>query len=198
MPKPTPLASLSNRWDGSNGSYLRGRSHLDGVDALAVELERYWGVGRLRLLVAPEWREKFDRQRVLLNGAINGGTPEDIERETARTITAWRKLDVLAKETGAKPLDPTIWEVGLDDGTVAAIVQDATAAHRVVADNRHTAVFTLDEIGKLLNSHRKVLEAKLVFPGCTVTRVTPPTDPLDAFRDGVSLDDAREVSDVFA
>ena len=85
--------------------------------------------------------------------------------------------------------------MGLDDGTVAAIVQDAAAAHQVVADNRHIAVFTLDEIGKLLNSHREVLKAKLVFPGCTVTRVTPPLDPLDEFRDGATLDAAREVSD---
>lgn len=199
MPRnPTPLASLSTRWDGVNWSYLRGRSRLDGVDHLAVEMERYWGVDRLRLLVTAEWREKFDRQRVLLNNAVNGGTLADVELHAVRMSAAWRKLDALAKEAGAKPIDPEVWETILDDGSVAAIVKDADAAHKVVAEGRKVVVYTLDEIGKLLACHREVLAVKLKFPGATVSRVTPPGDPLDTMRDGASLDGTWEGNDVFA
>lgn len=198
MTRKSNLAALSNRWDANNASYLKGRSHLDGVDHLAVEMERHWGVDRLRLLVTAEWREKFDRQRFLLNAAINGGTLADIELHAVRMLAAWRKLDALAKEAGAKPLDPEVWEFVTGDGTLAAIVKDAASAHRVVADSRHAAVYTLDEVGRLLLAHREVLATKLRFPGAIVTRVTPPGDPLDTMRDGVSLDDVREDSNALA
>jgi hypothetical protein len=198
MSRKPPLASLSNRWDGSNASYLKGRSHLDGVDQLAVEMERTWGVDRLRLLVPPEWREKFDRQRVLFNAAINGGTSADIELHAVRMTAAWVKLDALAKASGALPLAPEVWEFVTGDGTLAAIVKDAASAHRVVADDRHAAVYTLDEIGRLLLAHREVLATKLKFPGATVTKVTPPSDPLDGMRDGIGLDDWREDGNALA
>jgi hypothetical protein len=50
---------------------IAGKAHLDGVDALAAEMERKWGCDRLRLLVAADLREKFDRQRYFLNQAIS-------------------------------------------------------------------------------------------------------------------------------
>jgi hypothetical protein len=58
-------------WARTNGTYIAGKAHLDGVDALAAEMERKWGCDRLRLLVSPDLREKFDRQRYFLNQAIS-------------------------------------------------------------------------------------------------------------------------------
>ncbi len=46
------------------------RSVIDGVDHVAVEMENKWGVGRLRLLVDDDMRERFDRQAMLFNEAI--------------------------------------------------------------------------------------------------------------------------------
>ena len=43
-------------------------------------MEAKWGCDRLRLLVGPELREKFDRQRYLLNQAIWHGDLEAVRR----------------------------------------------------------------------------------------------------------------------
>ena len=60
---------VSNRpsmpWATTPGLYLAGKEALDDADQLAFELDRHWGVGRLRLLVDGPLREKFDRQRYL-------------------------------------------------------------------------------------------------------------------------------------
>ena len=46
------------------------RAILDGLDHVAVEMERKWGVGRLRLLVSDLLRAKFDAQKDKLDAAI--------------------------------------------------------------------------------------------------------------------------------
>lgn len=172
-------------WHRSRSTYLVGRSELDGTDNLAAEMEAKWGVGRLRLLVTAEWREKFDRQRYLLNQAIWHGDLEDVRQQSARMATAWRKLDALATAAGAARLDPdAVWEVALDDGTVAAIVPDVSHTGRVRAEGRAVAVYTLQEISRLLSLNRATVEAKLVFPGATVVGAPRDLrDPLDAMAD---------------
>jgi len=192
--KPTaaefPPVTNPNGWDASHGTYIAGRAHLDGVDALAAEMEAKWGCGRLRLLVSPELREKFDRQRYLLNAAITHGDLEAVRRESARMTFAWRRLDLVATETGNKPLDPEVWELTLDDGSVAAIVKDNAAAHKVAASGRKVAVYTLAEIGHLFGMTTMVSVAKMAWPGATVEAVRKSvTDPLNAIRHAGSFDD---------
>ena len=46
------------------------RAIIDGLDQVAVEMERKWGVGRLRLLVSDLLRAKFDAQKDKLDAAI--------------------------------------------------------------------------------------------------------------------------------
>ena len=153
-------------------------------------MERVWGVGRLRLLVDPPLREKFDRQRFLFNQAIQNGDLEAVRRESARMIAAWRTLDGAAQAAGKQPLAREVWEVALTDGSVAAIVPDAVHAVQVVAEGRKLAVYTLDEIARLLSEYRAIVATKLSFPGATVTAVRSIGDPLDAFPDAkISLDD---------
>ena len=178
-------------WANSHGTYLAGRAYLDEADRTAIEMEAKWGVDRLRLLVGPELRLKFDRQRYLLNRAIWHGELEDVRQQSTRMVAAWRKLDFVAAGNGSKPLDPMVWEVAVGDGedvTVAAIVPDNHHAHRVVAEGRRMAVYTLEEIGRLLQAMPAIAKAKQTWPGATVT-VTRKTvdDPLDGIPD--TLDD---------
>ena len=188
--KPIALASLSNRWDATNASYLTGRAHLDGVDELAIRMENYWGCDRLRLLVDTPWREKFDRQRVKLNNAICHGTLANMIEQTERMTVAWRKLDELARAAGEMPLEYGSWEVVLEDGTVAAIVKDDVAAHAAIADERARVVFTLEEIGRLLSRYREVVGVKLTFPGAQVARVAKSvSDPIKDLGPDAELDD---------
>lgn len=169
-----------------NAIYLEGRAHIDGVDQLAMEMERTWGAGRLRLLVDAEWREKFDRQRVKLNKAIWEGDLEDVQRETARMAAAWRKLDSLATERNAARLAPQVWETVLDDGRVVAIVQSMAEAHAVAAEGRRVDVYSLEEIGRIIQAFPEISKAKVVFPGATVIAARAPDDPLRS----IELDDS--------
>jgi len=181
-PAPKP-----RRWDATHGEYIAGRAHLDGVDAMAVAMEAKWGNGRLRLLVTPELREKFDRQRYLLNGAINHGDLAAVIREATRMTTAWRALDTAAEQAGANQLPLGVLEVTLEDGSVVAIAQDYDSR---LAKGRAVAVYTLDEIGHILSRYQALNVVKLTWPGATVVRVNKSIpDPLDSLREATDLND---------
>ena len=171
-------------WARSHGTYISGRAYVDGADETAAEMEAKWGCDRLRLLVGPELREKFDRQRYLFNQAVWHGELEDVRRESGRMVNAWVALDATATAAGKLPLAPTVWEIPLADGSVAAIVPDDTQAHAVVGEGRKVSVFTLEEIGRLLSNYPDIAKAKLAFPGATITAVRRSgDDPLDAIHD---------------
>ena len=102
-----------NSWSRTHGSYLAGRAYIDEADLTAAQMETRWGAGRLRLLVSPEMREKFDRQRYLLSAAIWHGDLEAVRREAKRMVTAWVALDKAATEAGKAAISPLVWEVAL-------------------------------------------------------------------------------------
>jgi hypothetical protein len=146
------------------------RAALDGVDLLAHEMERKWGVGRLRLLVSDLLRAKFDAQKDRLDAAIETDREPYVRAQAEGMRRAWAALDVAATEAGHAPLSPEIWECVLPStGEVIAIVRTEPEAHALCRDCR---VFTLDEIARLIDGLPKgVLEAKRIFPGATVARV---------------------------
>lgn len=184
-----PLGSPQS-WAKTPGTYISAQAHIAGADEATIQMELKWGVGRLRLLVSPELRERFDRQRYLYNQAIWHGDLENVRTQSARMIAAWRALNGAAEAAGADVLSADVWEVRLDDGTVAAIVPDLGAACGVMATGRGVAVYTLDEIGRILSHHSAVNEAKHVFPGATVEEVRRHSDPLHAIVDTkAGLDD---------
>jgi hypothetical protein len=75
------MMASDKSWARTPGTYIAGRAYIDGADETAAEMEAKWGCDRLRLLVGPELREKFDRQRYLLNQAIWHGELEAVRRE---------------------------------------------------------------------------------------------------------------------
>jgi hypothetical protein len=177
-------AGPSRTWAKSPGTYLAGRAAIDEADAEAAMAEEFWGVGRLRLLVGTELRERFDRQRYLFNQAIWHGTLEDVKREAARMAKAWRALHAAAKEAGHRPIGAEVWETTFSDGTVVALVRTCAEAHKVIADGRKVVVYTLDEVRTLLEGSRLVNVVKATFPGATVERASAvPGEPLNAFSD---------------
>jgi len=143
------------------------------------------------LLVSPELREKFDRQRYLLNRAIWHGGLDDVKREAARMCAAWRAVDAAAEAVGAQRLDPQVMEVVLASGRVAAIVPDNDHARAVIREDRRMDVYTLEEIARLLNGFPELAKAKESFPGAEVVAVRRSIgDPLDAIHDtGEGLED---------
>jgi len=187
QPKPTSDRGVAVShykpipWMATPGMYIAGRAALDEADALEVELELKWGRDRLRLLVSTDLREKFDRQRYLTSNARWRGSLEDVRREGERMVKAWRALDKAAEENGAKVLDPAIWEVSLEDGTVATIVKEPQLANRVLAEGRRINVYTLEEIAHMISAFPEIAKVKAEFPGATVTKTkTRVEDPLQS------------------
>lgn len=169
-------------WARSHGEYISGQAYIDEADQAAVAADGKWGVGRLRLLVGPELREKFDRQRYLFNQAIWHGDLEAVRRESGRMENAYRALDAAAVEQPTRPHE--VLEVALADGTVAVIVPDNRAVEAGQASGRQVAVYTLAEIGRLLSAYPDIVKAKQIFPGAEVTDVRPPPrDPLESIID---------------
>ena len=171
-------------WQETVGMFISGQAEVDELDLVAIEMERKWGAGRLRLLVDTVLREKFDRQRYLVNQALWHGQLQDVIMQARRMITAWQVLDRAAAAAGRPELDTQVWEVALPDGAVAAIVRDPHQAGKVAAENRDVRVYTLNEIGHLIHNFPELSKAKIVFPGATVEKVkTRVSDPLQAISD---------------
>ena len=100
---------------------------------------------------------------------------------------AWTALDAAAETTGAQTMSPEVWEVGLPDGSVAALVRTTAEARHIVADGRQKRVYTLAEIGNLIHGFPELVRAKEAFPGAEVTAVRHRHDPLEAFEDEISF-----------
>ena len=176
--------SPSRTWANHHATYLAGRAWIDEADALAAGMEEKWGCGRLRLLVPPELRERFDRQRYLFNQAVWHGDLEAVRRESGRMAKAWRALDRTAGEAGHGALPKDVWEIARDDGRVIAIVPDNIRARMVIAEGRHVDVYTLDEIGRLIEGYPLLAKVKETWPGATVTAVRRSVDdPLETVGD---------------
>ena len=149
------------------------RAVLDGLDALALEMERKWGIGRLRLLVGDLLRAKFDAQKDQLDAAIASGRELYIRVQGEAMKRAWAALDRAATEDGRQPLAPEVWECRLPEcGEVVALVRTEAEAHHVT---RAMRVFTTAEIGRLIEAlGEEVLAVKRVFPSAEVKRISAP------------------------
>jgi len=171
------------QWQQSAGMFIAGQEHVDEMDLTVIAMEQKYGVGRLRLLVPIELREKFDRQRYLTNQAIWFGDLEAVKRETARMVKAYQALDQAATAAGKTGISPDVWEVVLPDGSVAAIVKTNAEAFAVSREGRLAKVYTLDEIGRLIYGFPDIAKAKEIWPGAEVMAVrTNIRDPLEAIH----------------
>lgn len=169
-------------WATTPGMYLAGKEALDAADALGVEMDRKWGVGRLRLLVSGQMREKFDRQRYLMAQSRWEGTLEDVKRESQRMVTAYNALDTAATAAKAAPVDTQVWEVavpsGILKGSVLAIVKNDEAMAKVAAEGRNVIVVTLDEVARIIGYDHDTLMVKQTFPGAQIEAAKAPVDPM--------------------
>lgn len=156
-------------WHTTESGCRRGRAFTDGLDHLGAEMDRKWGVGRLRLLVPAELRAKFDSQRARFERAVISGTPDELETEAERMERAWRTLDAAATNAGAEPLAPTTWETMLSDGRVLIVVQTEAEAHAIKREGRDALVMTLEALGGLVE-HAPVIAAVIdTWPGTRVS-----------------------------
>jgi hypothetical protein len=171
--RPISAAILDPATDPQAPSDYAIRAIIDGLDQVAVEMERKWGVGRLRLLVSDLLRARFDAQKDKLDVAIATNQEQYIRAQAEGMKRAWASLDRAATEAGHRPLSAEVWECVLPSSAeVVALVRSEAEAHHVCREMR---VFTLEEIGRLIEAlGPTVLEAKRVFPGATVNGIRKP------------------------
>jgi hypothetical protein len=146
MPSPEDCATL--------------KGFYEAADNARVEAERRWGCGRLERLADAHLLARFRRQQATWREALEGAWDMDpvsgdalalVGRKTDSMVRAWGALEVAAAEGGHREVAPWVWEVRLNDGSVAAFVQTTAEASRVIADGRYLKVFTLAEVGALID-----------------------------------------------
>lgn len=147
-------------------------SALDGLDHVAGDMERKWGVGRLRLLVGDELRCKFDRQAALLDKFLwDDQQPcREVVGKVQAMKRAWLALDQAAASTGASTLPAAFLECPLPDGGTIAIVSEDSGGE-IPADGRRVTVYSTAEIGRMVAAAASILTVKREFPGAVVERV---------------------------
>ena len=94
------------------------RAIINGLDQVAIEMERKWGVGRLRLLVSDLLRAKFDAQKDKLDAAIASNQEQYIRAQAEGMKRAWAALDKAASEAEHRPLSGDVWECVLPPETL--------------------------------------------------------------------------------
>lgn len=156
--------------DAMAPSVYRIRSMVDGLDQVACDMERKWGVGRLRLLVSDFLRAKFDEQKDRLDAALRSGEERFVAAQVEGMRRAWTALERAAHEAGASPLAPQVWECVLPStGEIISLVRSEDEAHHVAREGR---VFTVAEVAILIEAlGDEVLNIKQRFPGATVTGI---------------------------
>jgi len=168
----------------SQGALKRQQAALHKYDDEVNRLERKWGIDRLPWLVPVELRDRFYEQLDKLNSAIDA--TEGVEHEVEVTLRGCAAIERAAIEGGAEPLTGEYIEGRMPDGTVLAITANGYEAGKVKQDNREMTVYTVDEVGVILEQWLKekqakafVDEAKNVFAGAVIESVTKTAKLID-------------------
>lgn len=151
------------------------QSVFEGMDHARNEVTSVWGAERLSMLVSEEMRAKFIKQQTRWSEAYREAWEterctrpqlEAVENAAGGMKRAYVALAAAASEAGHRPLAPDVWEFLLADGSVAAFVRTNDEAAKVVADGRFVSVFTLAELGRIIDMIPAALQlAKIVWPG---------------------------------
>jgi hypothetical protein len=160
----------------SQAAMRRQQQSLHKYDDEVNRLERKWGIDRLPWLVPLQLRERFYEQLAKLNAAID--RCEGVDHEVEVTLRGCTAIERAAIEGGAEPLTGEYIEGRMPDGTVLAITANGYEAGKVKQDNREMVVYSVDEVGVVLEkwleeNKAKTLvdEAKNVFPGAVVESI---------------------------
>ena len=166
--------------DGYTDPIAEGiHASIKPLDRVATEMELKWGCDRLPGLVSPQTAAKFGAAKAKLDAAIENNAPADVAKTAGVMMRGWAALDAEATKGGHLPLEPHIWSHTTAAGFKFAVAQgnaDALKAIITYAGLEGVAVYSLDEIGRLLESKSMELvnAAKDRFPGATVKSVRRP------------------------
>lgn len=172
-PKRNEVPETNVDHDISCKQQAAARSVLAPLDALAHEMEQKWGIGRLQLLVPPEWAEKFHSAFIKLNAAINTGNAVEIRERAEVMMRGWKKLDELATEAGHQPgYTPKVWEVRGPSGRIYAICQ-TELDEKNRSNDPDVRVLTLEEVARIIeawDADGYITQLRAEFPGSQIVQ----------------------------
>jgi hypothetical protein len=150
---------------------------IEALDEVAHQMERKWGVGRLPRLVDVDLAQRFWAQLDKLNAACQTGMLSEQEIQAHRTRNAWMALDAAAEAAGADRASPRYLTARMSDGRLLAICASYDGMQDVVREwvqhnkGQAAAVWTIDEVAKVLEGFDLVNRTKHLFEGAVVEDV---------------------------
>ena len=141
-------------------------TELEDLDCVVSEIEKAWGVDRLRLEVDDELGARFDAQLKKLNAAIESDNKPKIRKAANAMRRAWWALDGAARAQGKKPPGEAVWVGKHPSGQTVCIY---TSAASIADIAEHPGAFHISELVKFISP--EVLKVKNTFPGSTVSKV---------------------------
>ena len=149
---------------------------LKPLDAVAADIERRWGSGRIETLVSPETGAKFEAARAKLDVALHNQDADEVVRRATVMMRGWKALEDEAIASGHGAVSPEIWHAtapreGGDDELQIVIVKDnidATLAETGVP------VYNVTEIARIVRAWRSqadVHTVKGLFKGAEVVKM---------------------------
>ena len=118
-----------------------------------------------------ETRLKWWRAVDALNAASAAGDAQKVQALCANLTKGLARLIEEAQALGHAPLEPDVWETPLPDGRKLRIVRTWPERAQKVEPEDGVVTYTLEEVGRLLNSKSILGAIKTAWPGATVTEV---------------------------
>ncbi len=161
------------------------------LDALALDMDRKWGVDRLPELVSVETAQKYGRAMAHLNECIREADPARTAAAAQNCIKGLHALDAEATAAGHQPATGEYWEyeLGADEGQEPfrfAIIRDQHEWPALKAKRPDLEFYTLREVAIALRANMRgplLAEVKKHFPAAEVTAVKP-NPPVDYANGG--------------
>lgn len=163
--------------DGSQQARERQRLAVNAIlaplNATAADMDRKWGIGRLKSLVPEDWALKFHTAADKLATAIAAVDMAAIREKAEVMRRGWIKLDELATAAGASPWQsPDVWEVRAPEGQVYAIARtDFDQWNSEKKDG--VTMYTLEEVAIILQAWDREVgtsSIKQEFPDSRLTK----------------------------
>lgn len=145
------------------------------LDKIAVDMELKWGCDRLPQLVSTETALKFGSAKAKLYEATQANDPQAVAKRADVLIKGWKVLNDEAEANGHKPLSPKIWPHKTDKGFQFAVAQGNPDAIKALKEDealKGVIVYSLEELGRMLESERSLNALKLQLPGQPIKNVS--------------------------
>ena len=171
--KPDPIFDF----DGVGDSVAEAIHHaIMPLDKIAADAETKWGCERLPELVSPAMASRFGSAKAKLDVAISANDPAEVVRRADVMAKGWAAMDLEATKMGNSPLSPDIWSHTTRDGFKCAIARsgaDAIKAIRTMPEFKGVAVYSIEEVGRILEANTLLNVLKDSFPTAVVEKIVP-------------------------